>query len=126
MYNKAHLIAAIIINTVIVLVITHLATGSLNPLEAFKGDSLLLKIVVGFFMFAVVMCFVNILFAQSLAGVKCGKCGLPLLDYVSSHGKPLKCRLCSRYYHTLCVRADGGGAIQGCKQAGCPSAPAPY
>ncbi|MCX5673869.1 MAG: hypothetical protein NTX87_02575 [Planctomycetota bacterium] len=119
--KKSQVITAIITNVVIVLVISKLATDSLNPIEVFEGDRLWLKILVGFFLLVIFLSFASLLFAKGLQGVNCHKCGLPLLEYQSSHGNPVRCRLCGRWYHALCIKADGGSMMEGCKQSGCAS-----
>ncbi len=122
MYKKWQIITGMVMYAVIILVISKLATNSLNPLEVFKGESLLLKIVVGFFCALILLSVVVILFQRGLEDQRCAKDGLPLVAYAGSHGNPVRCSFCSRWYHTNCFKANGGSVLTGCKQEPCPTA----
>jgi len=121
MLKKSQVIAGIIINTILILVISKLATGSLNPFEIFRGDSILLMIVVGFLMFMIVMTLLSALWARVVIGDRrCAACNNPLLSFAFSHGPPARCLRCGQWYHTNCLKACGG-SVFGCKQPHCPS-----
>ena len=122
MYKKWQVIAGIVINVIIILVISQLATGSLNPIEVFKGEKTLFKIVVGFFLFTILMAFIQLLIIHGLRDKTCAKCGKSLTDFAGAYGNPVKCRFCNRWFHTMCLRSEGGSPFTGCKQPGCPSA----
>jgi hypothetical protein len=122
MPKRGQLITGMVMNVIIMLVISQLATGALNPLEVFRGDSLFLKIVIGFFSLALVMSVVTLFFQGGLSNETCAKCGLPLLAYAGSHGNPTRCNFCKRWYHTNCFKANGGSFLEGCKHPPCPSA----
>lgn len=122
MYKTGYVIGGIVMNAIIVLVIAYLGTGSLNPIEVFRGDSLLLKVLEGVFLFFFAAGFLHLLIIRALRDKVCNKCGKPLLAYADVSGKPLRCNYCGQWYHTHCLRADGGSALRGCKQPGCPSA----
>lgn len=121
MYKKGQIISGMITNVIILLVIAKLATGSLNPFEVFRGDSLFLKLVIGFFCFSLAMSVLLLLFQKGVENQRCAKDGLPLLEYAGSHGNPVRCNFCSRWYHGNCFQAGGGTVLGGCKQPHCPS-----
>ena len=121
-FKRWQIILGAITSVFLILVITNLATGSLNPIEVFRGDNLLLKIVVGFFCFALLVGTpMQLLSLQAFTDKRCAKCGLPLLDYAGSHGNPTRCNFCKRWFHANCFKMDGGSTFQGCKQPNCPS-----
>jgi hypothetical protein len=126
MFKKGQIIAGLISNTIFILVISKLATGSLNPIEIFKGDSILLKIFVGFLLFGFFAGIISLLFIGNLRDKVCPICGLPLMDYIGSHGKPVRCNYCQKWYHSLCFKKDGGSVFEGCKQPHCRSGSSPY
>ena len=122
MYKKGQIIAGMVMYAVVILVISKVTTNSLNPLEVFKGESLLLKIVVGFLCALMLSSVVAILYQRGLEEQRCAKDGLPLVAYAGSHGNPVRCNFCSRWYHTNCFKANGGSVLTGCKQEPCPTA----
>lgn len=126
MSKRAQLIGGLIFNTIIILVIAKLSTGSLNPFAVFGGDSLFLKILVGFFMVTMAGSALGLALTSSLKDKQCARagCGRPLIAFSDALGAPLRCRFCQRWFHSKCFKADGGGVIEGCRQPGCPSAPA--
>jgi hypothetical protein len=122
MYKKWQIYAGMIFQVGILLVISKLATDSLNPLEIFRGESLLLKIVAVVLLLIILMSMLNLLIAGGkMADQRCASCGLPLLGGATLRGTPFKCGFCNRYYHRDCIRAAGGAMLKGCKQPGCPS-----
>ena len=124
MNKRAQLIGGIIFNTIITLVITKLAVGSLNPLDIFYGDSLFLKILVSFFMVITAFSFLGLIALGKLADQRCAGsgCGRPLMAFADAMGTPVRCLVCGRWFHRRCLKAGGGSAITGCQQPGCPSA----
>ena len=126
MYKKGQIISGMVMWSIVILVISKLATNSLNPLEVFKGESLLLKLVVGFLCFLMVLSFGALLFQRGLEDQRCAKDGLPLIAYAGSHGNPVRCNFCRRWYHTNCFKSSGGTVMTGCKQEPCPTARGPY
>jgi hypothetical protein len=123
--RKAQIIIGLIIAVSVVLVISKLATGSLNPMEVFSGDSLFLKILVGFFLFMILMQIIG-LFFNPYKDKNCSGCGNDLTTFVYSHGQPMKCPMCKRLYHRKCYMEKAEGLLSGCKRDGCPSAVAQY
>ena len=128
MYRKGQIIAAMITNTIILLVISRLATGSLNPWEVFRGDSLLLKVVAGLLCFGLLASVWRlVLIAGPLSDVVCARvkpeppCGKNLLEFAAVFGNPMRCPICRRWFHMSCFRANGGTMLEGCKQPNCPS-----
>ena len=122
MYKKWQIITGMVMYAGVILVISKLATNSLNPMEVFRGDSLLLKLVVGFLCLLMVLSIGSILFQRGLENERCAKDGLPLVAYAGSHGNPVRCNFCSRWYHTNCFKANGGSVLTGCKQEPCSTA----
>ncbi len=122
MFNRGQIIAGMFFNAIVLLLIAKFATGSLNPMEAFRGNSLLLKLIIGFFLLTLGMNVIALLFRKGLENERCAKDGLALLEYAGSHGNPVRCNFCGRWFHGHCFRAEGGTALTGCKQSPCPSA----
>ena len=123
MPKKWQIYFGMIVQVTILLTISKLATDSLNPLEVFRGESLLLKIVAGFFIFALLLSVLNLIM-RSRSGVedrRCTLCGLPLFAAAGFRGAPIKCGFCERWYHRTCLKAEGGAMLRGCRQEGCPS-----
>jgi len=123
--RKAQIIVGLIIAVTVVLVISKLATGSLNPIEVFSGDSLLLKILVGFFLFMILMQVIS-LFWNPYKDKDCVGCGKDLTTFAFSHGQPMKCPVCKRLFHRRCYMEKADSLFSGCKREGCPSAVAQY
>ena len=126
MPKKWQIYSGMVFQVAILLLISKLATESLNPLELFRGDSLLLKIVGGFLLFALFMSVLNLFMRRSGSGLedrRCAypPCALPLLDAAGLRGAPVKCGHCGRYFHRGCLKAEGGSVLKGCQQDGCPS-----
>lgn len=119
--KKGQVIGGMVMNTIFILVVTQLSTGSLNPIEVFRGDSLLLKILIGFLGGTLVLGLLSLIILGSLDNVKCEKYGHSLTKFAGVYGNPIRCIACGRWYHTLCIKPDGGTALGGCKQANCPS-----
>ena len=124
--QKKQIIGGLITNTIIILVISKLATGSLNPWEVFRGNSLFLKIVVGFFclsMLALLARWLMIIIIGSnevCARVKPEPgCGKLLMEFAPVLGDPVRCNFCQKWYHKMCFKAGGGTALGGCKQPHC-------
>ncbi len=126
MYKKGQIISGMVMYTIIILVISKLATNSLNPVEVFKGESLLLKIVVGFLLALMLLSVVAILFQKGLEDQRCAKDGLPLVAYAGAYGNPVRCNFCQRWFHGNCFKANGGTMLTGCKQEPCPTAHPAY
>jgi len=110
-----------ITHVVIILVISQLGTGSLNPIEVFRGDNVLLKILVGFFLVLLAFTALLLVMMGQMGNERCAKCGNLLLQFAPVYGAPVKCRHCNRWYHTMCIKADGGSVFTGCRQPHCPS-----
>jgi len=96
---------------IVILSISYLATSSFNPLTVYSSDSLLTKIVVSLLgillatsllqLFAAYMMrkYVAMGAIQPPADVICPGCGLPLIHYISSHGMPIQCPVCKKFWH---------------------------
>jgi hypothetical protein len=119
MYKKWQMVMGWIFTIGIILLISQLSTGSLNPLEVFKGDSLFLKIVVGVLLGLLALNLLTMPFRGSLKGKACLACGKSLLDFAGPLGNPMKCNFCGRWYHKNCFKAGGGTIWEGCKRPGC-------
>jgi hypothetical protein len=119
--KKSQLVSALIFNTIILLVISKLATKSLNPVEIFRGDSIFLKIVAGFLCMTLLSSLIGFVFAGSFGDKSCGKCGKNLVQYAGALGKPMLCNYCKRWFHELCIKQEGGSTFGGCKQSDCVS-----
>ena len=123
--RKTQSIISLIVGAVIILVITNLATDTMNPFEVFRGDKLLLKIVVGFFLAVMGLNLLNLLFGGSIyRGQVCARdgCGKGLMEYAAVLGPPLRCMYCKRLYHKKCYQSNGGTLSGGCRMEPCPSA----
>ena len=108
----------------VILVITRLSTGTMNPLAVFRGgESLLLKFVVGFFLLVMGLNLLNLLFGQGGGHVLvCAGCREPLIGSAAVRGPPLRCPICRRLFHKRCFQATGGTLRGGCRREPCPSA----
>lgn len=122
MPKKAQIISGMVMYGIVILVISKLATNSLNPLEVFKAESLLLKLVVGFLCLLMLLSVAAILFQKGIENERCAKDGLPLVAYSGAHGNPVRCNFCRRWYHSNCFKSNGGSVLTGCKQEPCPTA----
>jgi len=121
MYNKNQIIGGMISSAIIILVISQLSTGSLNPVEVFRNDNLLLKIVVGFLLFSFAVSPILLLYQRGLQDKNCAKCGLSLIDYAGPRGNPALCSKCTRWFHEKCMKENGGDQFNGCNLPPCPS-----
>ena len=123
--KKGQIISSMVLFTVILLVIARLETGSLNPVEIFRGDSLFLKIVAGFLILGLLQGVIQLRRLQGpLANLRCPSkhCdGKPLLEFAPVFGQPVRCVHCRRWFHHQCLKSNGGGLMEGCKQPGCSS-----
>ncbi|HLB54196.1 MAG TPA: hypothetical protein VJK71_03755 [Gemmatimonadales bacterium] len=121
--KRAQIIIGLVMGTVIILVITNLSTGTMNPFEVFRGENLLLKILVGFFLAVIGLNLLNLLFGQNIYKDKvCAVDGKGLMEFASVYGPPMKCVYCKRYFHKKCFQANGGTMRGGCRKEPCPSA----
>jgi hypothetical protein len=120
--KKGQAISGLITATILILVITKLSTDSMNPVELFRSDAhWFLKLLVGFFLFGMVMQIIALLSLSKLKDINCGGCNRPLVEYASIYGAPLRCIRCGGWYHKNCFAAKGGTLGEGCKQNGCSS-----
>ena len=123
--RRTQTIISLIVGTVIILVITNLSTDTMNPFEVFRGQNLLLKIVIGFFLLVMGLNLLNLLFGGSIyRGQVCAsrECGKGLMEFASALGPPLRCLYCKRLFHKKCFQANGGTLRGGCRMEPCPSA----
>jgi hypothetical protein len=116
------MISGLVFSTVILLVVTNLATGSLNPVEVFRQDNLFLKIVAGFLIFSMTMgvlkIIMNIVLGDKLCpSDSCGGKSLPRFE--QAYGPATRCSHCGRWFHKKCLLSKGGGLLEGCKHTGC-------
>ncbi len=119
--KKGQIIVGMIFYITIILVISKLATGSLNPIEVFRGDSLFLKLIIGILLTMLVLGPLGLIYRQVLKERNCAKCGKSLVDFAGPFGNPLRCNFCGRMYHSKCFKAGDGSIFEGCKQPGCSS-----
>jgi hypothetical protein len=96
---------------VAILVITFMTTGFINPLAVYASNSLLAKIVVSILALLVVTSFISLLATLLLNKVVeagtgeraedlvCPGCGLPLIQFMGSHGTPIRCPKCLKTWH---------------------------
>ena len=124
--TKGKALFGVIFSLFILEVIAQLATGSLNPIEVFRGDKLLLKILVGFLgLWSVGQVLMFVLVATIGGDARCpsARCGgRPLIKFAPALGGVVGCIFCGRQFHGDCFRAGGGRLAEGCKQPPCRSA----
>lgn len=96
---------------IVILLVSYLATASLNPLAVYASDSILAKIIVtvlaGLLAISLLQLLGLSLVSKSIEkkahkrsdDVICPGCGLPLIQYSSSHGPPIACPKCENYWH---------------------------
>lgn len=121
MYKRWQIIMGLIFWVAVILIISQLATGSLNPFEVFKGESVFLKVVMGICLGLLGLSLVTLPFRRVVKGKVCAapECGKGLMEFAGPLGNPIKCNFCGRWYHSKCFRAAGGTLLEGCKQPGC-------
>ncbi|HLG06159.1 MAG TPA: hypothetical protein VI383_08420 [Gemmatimonadales bacterium] len=123
--KKAQSVMSLIVGLVIILVITNLSTDTMNPFEVFRGQNLLLKIVIGFFLAVMGLNILNLLFGGKIyEGEVCAgrECGKGLMAFAAVLGPPIRCMYCKRLFHKKCFQANGGTLRGGCRMEPCPSA----
>lgn len=103
-----------------VLIVSYHATASFNPLAVYTSGSIWAKIVVSLLAFLLATSltqllvgwlmrkFVEIGTHKPAEDVICPGCGLPLVQYISSHGVPIRCPKCGRFWHNgpACYNKD--------------------
>lgn len=97
--------------TLMILLVSYLTSGSLNPLDAYATQNVLSKILIIILSVSIFGTFLTMLFTFSMKKmitIKSGKraedvicpgCGLPLLQYAGSHGDPILCPVCQKFWH---------------------------
>ena len=96
---------------VIILLVSYLTTGKLNPLSVYTSKSILAIIIVSlltsllifslgsqFFMY-LIRKQVEITSHQPAENVICPGCGDPLMAYIALRGVPIVCPVCKRSWH---------------------------
>lgn len=96
---------------ILVLAVTYFAVASFNPLAVYGSESMLPKIVIsllGIFMaYQLVALLSSYALRKSVAMATgrpaedaiCAGCGLPLIQFAGSHGAPMPCPQCKRWWH---------------------------
>ena len=92
-------------------VVTYMTTSSLNPFDVYSSDSIFAKIIVSFAIFQILLsifmfiqiyslrCYVRTFSGKPADDVICMGCGLPLIAYMGSHGRPIACPKCGTLWH---------------------------
>lgn len=103
---------------VLILAASYLSVSSLNPLDVYISDSIIAKSAVSVFGALLALGAIQYVLGTLLRGwirrssgkpaedVRCPGCELPLLPYVSSHGIPVICPSCKRFWHVNCYRKE--------------------
>ncbi len=116
---------------IVILLVAYQTTASLNPLAVYKSDNILAKIIVSLLAVLLASSLLQMLFVYMVRksvemgahrpaqDVICPGCGLPLLQFSSSHGAPFQCPNCKKYWHygPACYNKDlppGTGLIHFC------------
>jgi uncharacterized membrane protein len=111
--NTKAALTSLVVLSILILVVTYLATSSLNPLGVYSSGSTAAKIIVSLlglllltglvqlFTLALVRWQICITAKKPVDDVICPGCGLPLWAYMSSHGRPIMCpnRHCLLWWH---------------------------
>ena len=122
---------------IIVLTVTasYLFISSLNPLDVYVSNNTVAKIIVSLLCAILVMVvfqFINKLLIMATIrmstgrpaeNARCAGCGFPLLQYVGSHGMPMRCggcgelsRLSGRRHSPRSRAVDDSGPVRGRRQ----------
>jgi hypothetical protein len=111
--NTKAALTSLVVLSILILVVTYLATSSLNPLAVYSSSSTAAKIVVSLLglllltglvqllSLALVRWQIRIMAKKPVDDVICPGCGLPLWAYMSSHGQPIMCLnpRCHSWWH---------------------------
>lgn len=106
-------VGCLTIIVIVILLASYLATASLNPLAVYASNSILAKIIVtvlaGLLAISLLQMLANYMLRKSVEigtdkpaeDLICPGCGLPLIQYISSHGMPIRCPSpkCMRWWH---------------------------
>src|SRR6266508_3989488 len=96
---------------ILMVLITYWTTRSLNPIAVYASDSIVGKVAVsvlaGLMAVSVVMTIYAVLTRKMIEStahrpavdVICPGCGHPLLQFIGSHGPPILCPNCRRWWH---------------------------
>lgn len=109
---------------IVILLVSYLATRSLNPLAVYTSDNILAKIIVSAIAILLLALLVTSLLqllglsmmrktiergtGKRAEDVICPGCGLPLIQYIGSHGMPKQCPQCRKWWHNgpACYKKD--------------------
>src|SRR4029077_5546865 len=92
-------------------VVSYSIAGSLNPLDVYGGKGTVAKIFISVLAVLLTLGLLQLvqlwLMRKVIGGmahrpaedVRCPGCGLPLLLYIGSHGMPVLCHECKRFWH---------------------------
>lgn len=129
--NPKAQVGCLVILAILIPVVSYLASSSLNPLAVYASGSILAKIITSLLAVLLAFSLLQMLFVYMVRksveigahrpaeDVICRGCGLPLLRFSSSHGAPIQCPNCKKYWHygPACFNKDlppGTGLIHFC------------
>lgn len=104
-------LGCITILIIVIFIISYFTAGSLNPLDVYAKGSTLSKIIVTLLLGIVFLSIIQLIFyfimrkaiemktRMPAEDVICPGCGFPLIQYTSSHGMPIECPICKRFWH---------------------------
>ncbi len=106
--------------SIMMLVVSYLASSSLNPLAVYTSDSILAKIIMsllalvlgGGLLQLLVLYFtekaIETTTHKPALDAICPGCGLPLIQFIGSHGAPIICPRCGLWFHNgpACFNKD--------------------
>lgn len=110
--NPKATLGCLITIVIVIFLVVYSTTASLNPLAVYMSDSILAKVVVtilaGLLAISLLQLLANYTLRKSIElgtgkpaeDLICPGCGLPLIQYMSSHGMPVKCAKCGRSWHS--------------------------
>lgn len=113
-------VGCLAIYVIVILLVSYLAAGSLNPLAVYASDSILAKIIVSLLAVLLAISLLLRLYSYMVRkGVEigtskpaedaiCPGCGLPLIQFMGSHGAPIRCLKCGKMWHNgpACYNKD--------------------
>jgi hypothetical protein len=113
-YQKTQ-IGCLVMLAIVILFTSYLATASLNPLVAYTSDNVLAKIIVIVLSVLLGISLIQIIYSnialymvrksiqittgKSAEDVICPGDGLPLIQFMGSHGLPVRCPNCKKWWH---------------------------
>jgi len=103
----------IVVWLVIICLVSYGTTGSVNPVAVYGRPGTAMKVVMSLLLLMLATQLLQLLVSRLVSG-RCSGCGLPLVPYAQTHGAPVRCTKCGKWYHQKCFKQRGGTMMEGC------------